>query len=464
MSLHAQIVRRHHYQGAAMTIRHLANVAILAGAAAGSALLTGCGLGTAGSASSSTTAVAGSRLSGAMHGGQQPISGASIQLYAAGSTGYGSSYPYSTGTSLLGGNVVTTDANGGFNITGDFTCPTANTPVYLVGTGGNPGLGGSANNPQIAEIAALGPCGQLTSSTFINMNEVTTVASIWALSPFIAGIANIGATATNAQGLQNAFASVNKVVNIGQGSAPGATLPTGASLPIAKINTLANILAACINSAGGTAGDGTACGTLFTNTTVNGVAPTDTFTAALNMAQNPNSHVAALINTTSAAAPFQPTIASATDLSLVISYSAGGFSTPRGIAVDPAGQVWVPNAGTSTVTQLDINGAPLSGPSGYSVGGLNLPSAIAIDTAGNAWVANSGNSTVSKIAAGGATGSTYSGGSMNAPSSIAIDAYGNVFVANFGGTSMTKIGTSGTLTNLSAAGIAAPIGIAVNPK
>lgn len=64
-------------------------------------------------------------------GGQQPINQATIQLYAAGKTGYGSAYPYTAGTSLLGNHVVTTSGEGDFNITGDYTCPSASAEVYI---------------------------------------------------------------------------------------------------------------------------------------------------------------------------------------------------------------------------------------------------------------------------------------------------------------------------------------------
>ena len=201
-------------------------------------------------------------LHGTMHGGQQPISNATLQLYAAGSTGYGSAYPYTSGSSLLGTHVVKTDINGGFNISGDYTCPSSTTEVYLVGTGGNPGPSSPAN-ANIALMAALGPCGNLNGSTNVVINEITTVASVWALSPSMTGIANLGTSSTNLQGLTNAFATVNQLANIGTGSVSGPALPLGApmsAITVQKINTLADLLAACINSGGGVAGDGSGCG------------------------------------------------------------------------------------------------------------------------------------------------------------------------------------------------------------
>ena len=156
-------------------------------------------------------------LSGMVHGGQQGVSGATIQLYAAGATGYGSA-----ATAFLT-KTVTTDAAGSFTITGDYTCPTASTQVYIVATGGNPGLSPGTNNAALAMMAALGPCGNLTSSTFIFIDEVTTVASVYALAPFMSagGGTKLGTSSTNAKGLANAFATVNNLVNTAKGTAPG---------------------------------------------------------------------------------------------------------------------------------------------------------------------------------------------------------------------------------------------------
>ena len=96
--------------------------------------------------------VAGGQLRGSVHGGQQPVTGASIQLYAAGTTGYGTS-----ATALLTSPVVT-DSSGSFSITGDYTCPSSTSQLYLVATGGNPGLAAGTNNAALALMAALGPC------------------------------------------------------------------------------------------------------------------------------------------------------------------------------------------------------------------------------------------------------------------------------------------------------------------
>ena len=398
-----------------------------------------------------------SALHGVVHGGQQAVTGSTIQLYAAGSTGYGSPFPYSTGTSLLGNNVVTTGAGGSFSLAGTVTCPTPSTPVYIVATGGNPGLTAGTNNTALAMMAALGPCGGLNSSTNIVINELTTIGSVWALSPFMTGIANIGTSSTNAQGLVNAFAAVNKLVNTSDGTLPGAALPAGATLPSAKINTLANIIASCINSASGSS---SACAQLFTDTTVAGVTPTDTITAAMVIAQNPNLNTADLTTLSTPSAPFQPTVANPSDYSLTLTYTGGAQSAAKGIAMDAAGNAWLPNSTSNSITKLTNTGTATN----ITTGSLNAPAAIAIDSSSNIWVTNSGNNTVSELNPAATFATIYSGGGLSTPGAIAIDAANNAWIANPGNNSITQISATAVLTNFSGNGISAPTAIAINPK
>ena len=91
---------------------------------------------------------------------------------------------------------MTSGAGGGFSITHDYNCPSATSQVYLVASGGNPCLSAGTNNTALALMAALGPCGQLNGSTFVDIDEVTTVASVYALAQFMTagGGANLGAS------------------------------------------------------------------------------------------------------------------------------------------------------------------------------------------------------------------------------------------------------------------------------
>jgi uncharacterized repeat protein (TIGR01451 family) len=273
--------------------------------------------------------------------GTTPISNSTIQLYAVGTSADGSaSDPLFTGT-------VTTNATGNFTLP-TFTCPTPGSLVYITATGGNPGLAAGTDNTAITLMSALGACSSVTSATPIVINELTSVASVFALETYMTSPTAIGSSAADAADLANDFASVNELVDVTKGTTPGPALPANESVTVATLNTLADILAACDATVGGVAGDSSPCGNLFTAATpptaaasaspesnsvtpltavpaVGGirlgsrliagrpapqvtaaVAPTTTASAAQSMAANPQNNVPALSALASTNAPFEP--------------------------------------------------------------------------------------------------------------------------------------------------------------
>src|SRR5271170_569594 len=95
-------------------------------------------------------------------------------------------------------------------------------------------------------------------------------------------------------GIANAFANATNLADITTGAAltttpsgSGTNVPNGSIVPEAEVNTLANILASCVNSTGPAS---STCGTLFSNAMSGGTSgstPDDTATAAINIAHNP---------------------------------------------------------------------------------------------------------------------------------------------------------------------------------
>ncbi len=424
--------------------------------------LTGC---TNGLGSSSTTSVAvplsKGALQGKIYGGQQPVGGAKIQLYYVGSSGLGSAatalipsadqvvYNGSVGTGAL------TDAGGNFLITGDYTCPTTSQQVYLVATGGtSQGAGGSVNTA-IALMAPLGDCATLVANaatTNLDINEVTTVAAVYTLAPYMTGYTNVGATTVNNKGLINAVGNFSNLANVSTGNAGGTSLPSGATVPVAEINTLANIIASCVNSPLASA---STCSTLTTATSA-----TDTIGMALAFAKNPGaSKLTALWSQGSATAPFQPSLsAQPGDWSIAIKYTAGGnFLAPYGIAIDAAGDAWVTNTAGSSVIELTPSGAVGTTLTGPLVG----PKGIALDKSGNVWVANPSAGTVVKFAGGTGTGTSYTVGT--GPVALALDSAGTAWVANQLSNSISAVSAGGTVTSYSTGlGLNGPTGVAID--
>jgi streptogramin lyase len=430
-------------------------------------VLSGCGSGVPPETPVATAASVQPKVSGRVHGGQQPVSGATIQLYAVGIAGL-----KSAATPLIS-TPIQTLADGSFNITGQWNCTSntaaygTNPQLYIVATGGNPGLPGNVSNGALAMMAALGPCSSLTASSFIYIDEVTTVASAVALSPFMADYAHIGAQGANAVGLVNAMQTANALANMATGTAPGNGLPATATAPVAEIDALANALAPCVNSIG----TDSACASLFAAATpASGTAPANTIAAMLNINANPGNNVAALFNLVQPSAPFQPALTVApNDWTVALKFTGGGLNAPTAIALDANGNAWVANAGGNSVTELSNTGTLLTGAAGYTGNNTILGAqAIAVDTKGDVWVADTLLSSIVELTVVGGvlqSSATYTAGGISGPTGIAIDKQNNVWVSNFAGGSVTELNSSGAPVGSSPLGggiLKGPLGIAVD--
>ena len=111
-----------------------------------------------------------------------------------------------------------------------------------------------------------------------------------------------------------------------------------------------------------------------------------------------------------------------------------GAKRPFGAAIDAAGNLWATSSGNDRVIELDTNGHPVAG-SPFSGGGLRRPLGIAIDSLGNVWVANNGDDSLTALEPNGAPWprSPFSGGGLDLPWGIAVDGADNIWVTNFTG-------------------------------
>jgi streptogramin lyase len=392
----------------------------------------------------------GAAMQGQVLGGQQPVAAASITLYAAGNAGNGLG-----AVNLLASNVVTTDGQGGFNIAGDYVCPTAGTQVYIVARGGIAGVASKTSNAALTLMAALGDCGTVVSSTRIQIDEVTTVAAVWALHQFMSGAGIVGATATNATGLANAFAVAMNLADTSSGTAPGSAMPVGATAETAKLYALANILAACVLSDGGTA-----CGPLFAAASTSSAAPANTLDAALNIVAHPGSNVAAVFHAAPAQGLFLPALTAApNDWTMSITYggcatACGGLNLPGAVAVDSGGDVLVANYFGGVVSKFSPSGVPVAA-TGIAGVGLRESFGVAIDASDDVWVANEQSVTgandqhhgsISEFSSGGAelSGYGYTGGGVYYPVAVAVDSGGDVWIADYGSSSATLLANDGS--------------------
>jgi hypothetical protein len=374
--------------------------------------------------------------SGLVRGGQQPIGGSLVQLMAPGVSGYGSA------PSVIATTTTSTDGAGSFTLPG-YTCPMPDRLVYLQVTGGNPGSG---TNSAVGEAALLGNCSTLSSSTHVVVNELTTVAAAYALAPFALvskGGTAIGTSATNVTGLNNAFYAANNLVPYSSGGATPTNALPGMVLPTYMVNTLGNILAACVNSTGPTS---ITCAPLITNTTVGMVAPVDTFQAALNIALHPGTNVPALFGLASTSPPFAPAIASLTppaDFTLAIGYNGYTISNEGAyaLAIDAKGDAWVtanaPNTGgLGALMEITPSGQFAAG-SGYQTPTYGVISftGMGIDPGGVIWVASNSESlqptTTDAMIGFNPNGSVFNQFPVPFPLGVAVDGSGDIWSSNW---------------------------------
>jgi streptogramin lyase len=454
--------------------------------------LVGCSNGFA-SVAEAAPAESGS-IKGTVHGGQQPVTGSHVYLMQASTENYNQA-----STSLLtsgdgtdgNGTYVLTDGGGGFNLAGKYTC-TSTMQVYVVVLGGNPGLAPGTDNTSLSLMANLGSCpvtGTLAATVpDIEINEVTTVASVYAIAGYMTGTFQVSSsnTALAAVGLANAFKTTGNLVNIVNGTAYTTTPAGNGTVEQSKIYSLANMLAACVNStgvvapasgSGSTAVAATPCYTLFSNAKNGTITPSDTVSAMLNIALNPGVHIAALFNLGSGAgAPFQPTLGSAPkDMTLSIVFAVPGMGNPTAnnthphdIAIDGQGNVWSANDLNNTLGEASTLGVPMSGLTGFIGNGMNSPANVAIDASGQVYVANFGASTVSVFTPLGTPRllKPILTAGLN-PKDLAVDTQSDIWITNFGSSSVSGFSSTGTQlagSPLTGNGLNQPAGIAVQPN
>jgi len=171
-----------------------------------------------------------------------------------------------------------------------------------------------------------------------------------------------------------------------------------------------------------------------------------------------------------------------------------GFSSPYGVAVDTAGNVYVADNGNHMVKKIPVAGGtpvilgsgfngpyalavdaagnvyaadgvngvkmiPVDGGSQVSIGsGFSSSYGVAVDAAGNVYVADNG--AILKIPAGGGTQITL--GTVSGAYGLAVDAAGNIYVAN-GGSTIAEIPAAGGGAPISkGSGFSIPYSVAVD--
>ena len=376
-------------------------------------------------------------LSGVVETGKRPLPGSVVVLYAAGST------------SRLRLGSALTGARGRFRIS--YVPPHREAVLYLIATGGSRAAG-----PAVQLLSVAGSVQQPRLS--VKVNELTTVASAYALAQFTHGAVVRG----RSPGLENAAATASNLVKPSTGGVSSvlATPPNGSDTDtLETLRTLADIVGGC------TQGSVRTCRRLFVAARPPGASPpTNTLQAVLDIAHHPTNNSVRLfaLRKTHSYGPQLNTAPTAWVLSL--KYTAGGFNGPGRMAFDSHGNVWVTNnfepptpntsAGFGLIslspTGKPINSSPVEG------GGLEgVWWGIAIDQRDHVWTSNYTGADTTPFTSPNFTGGTnvsefadnstplspsagFTNGDISAPQGLAVDQRGNIWIANHVGNSVTE--------------------------
>lgn len=446
---------------------------------------TGCSNMTSATASSGINSA---KISGKIHGGNQPVAGATVNLYFAGQTNV------AAGANFVATTLSASDGSGSFSFnevtgapndhtTNNFSCPSNNPYVFVVAKGGTTvNTPGAAANADAEFIAPMGQCATLSASTNVYMSEVVTVATMAAIHQYLNPTASAGPIEStlsadgifiSALALANSFDSVSLMASLSTGLGNTSTTFTGdrggaagvtvtVSPEVAKINQLANIISACINQS---TGGSTTCSSLYsyatppadpTTTSVSNAQfspATDLLTALYYIFTNPtNGSTTNLSNlfalSAASGAPYQPTLSAAPgDWSIGIKYVASGsctgsassfIDTPTSLATDRNGNIIIGNRSSNnsgSVAVLAKSGIPAAcfpvTAGGLITGGTTpvSTSGTVVDIANNVWV---GSATTSEIIRYTLPSGTGTGSSLDIPTvspvvSITTDGFGDIF-------------------------------------
>jgi sugar lactone lactonase YvrE len=159
--------------------------------------------------------------------------------------------------------------------------------------------------------------------------------------------------------------------------------------------------------------------------------------------------------------------------------------SPVGVAIDPAGNLFVATSRENRIWKVDPAGSAVgiagngsrsfSGDGGPAVNAqLDSPSDIAVDTSGNVYIADTDNHRIRKIDTAGrittvaGDGTADFGGDggpataawLKWPGGVAVDGTGNVFIADTGNSRIRKVDAGGQITTV--ANVAQPRGMEVS--
>ncbi len=136
-----------------------------------------------------------------------------------------------------------------------------------------------------------------------------------------------------------------------------------------------------------------------------------------------------------------------------------GLSSPVGVAVDGTGNIYIADYGNGAVKEWVVSNGSMAI---LVSSGLKFPEGVAVDAAGNVYIADYGNNAIKKWAITNHAVTTLVSG-LNQPTGVAVDTLGNVFIADAGAQTILKWSAANSnVTTLVDSGLSLPTEVAVD--
>src|ERR1017187_2403392 len=158
--------------------------------------------------------------------------------------------------------------------------------------------------------------------------------------------------------------------------------------------------------------------------------------------------------------------------------TAASLGFPNGVAVDAFGNLFIADTSNSRIRKVSAGGiittvagtgtAGFSGDGGLAMAAqMSSPAGVLVDAAGNLFIADAGNQRIRKVSAGGiittvagtgTAGFSGDGGpatdaQLSVPYGVAVDAFGNLFIADTGNQRIRTVSASAIIATIAGTGI-----------
>jgi sugar lactone lactonase YvrE len=137
-----------------------------------------------------------------------------------------------------------------------------------------------------------------------------------------------------------------------------------------------------------------------------------------------------------------------TPIAIAPTVNSLALTSPQGIGVDQAGNLYITDAGNTRLLEVPIGGGTATAidPS-VSGQGLSAPADVAVDGAGDIFIADYNNNWVVEVPTGGgapiAIDPTVNGSSLQGPDGVAVDGAGNLYIADSANNRVVEVPSGG---------------------